>query len=94
MTKKELLTDPNSVFNKAADNETLFVPRGQDISAPEFVRGWAFKFLLNSLDFRSIGYRDISPMVLAVSPDVMRKFQGALADAAAMEAQPGRKIPD
>lgn len=41
MTKKEMIEDPNSCFNKAADNEPLFVLRAQDIFAPMFVKKWA-----------------------------------------------------
>lgn len=41
MRKKEAIRDPGSCLNKAADDEPIFVLRGQDVTAPPFVRAWA-----------------------------------------------------
>lgn len=39
-TKRQLIDDPESCLNKAADDEPLFLLRGQDIFAPTLVRAW------------------------------------------------------
>lgn len=39
-TKAEILADPNSAFNRAADDEPLFVLRAHDLAAPLAVRDW------------------------------------------------------
>ncbi len=39
-TKKQTLEDPNSCLNKAADDEEIFVLRGQDASAPRTIAWW------------------------------------------------------
>jgi hypothetical protein len=41
MTKKELLADPNSVWNKCADDEPIFCLRAQDQLAGPLVERWA-----------------------------------------------------
>ena len=41
MTKRELLDNPNSCLNKAADDEPVFLLRAQDIWAPEAIKYWA-----------------------------------------------------
>lgn len=41
MRKSLELTHPNSCFNKARDDEMLFVLLGRDRAAPEAVRAWA-----------------------------------------------------
>lgn len=41
MTKQELIDDPNSCWNKAADDEPLFVLRAKDLLAPKAVKRWA-----------------------------------------------------
>jgi|WetSurMetagenome_2_1015567.scaffolds.fasta_scaffold554443_3 hypothetical protein len=40
MTKKELIENPNSPLNKAADDEPLFVLRSQDVCGPLTVIDW------------------------------------------------------
>lgn len=40
-TKKEVVSDPNSCLNKAADDEPIFVLRGNDPVAAMVVRNWA-----------------------------------------------------
>ena len=40
MTKSEELEDPNSTWNKAGENEPLFILRGQDVTAPKVVLEW------------------------------------------------------
>lgn len=40
MTKAEEASDPNSTWNKAADNEPLFILRGKDITAAVVVLEW------------------------------------------------------
>lgn len=41
MTKQELIDDPNSCWNKAADDEPLFVLRAKDPIAAQTVLAWA-----------------------------------------------------
>jgi hypothetical protein len=41
VTKKELLADPDSPWNKAADDEILFILRAQDQLAGPLVERWA-----------------------------------------------------
>ena len=41
MIKKNEISDPNSCFNKAADDEPLFVLRANDPLAPAAVAAWA-----------------------------------------------------
>jgi hypothetical protein len=40
MTKREMLDDPNSCLNKAADDEPIFVLRAKDLIAPAVVGYW------------------------------------------------------
>ena len=40
-TKSEVLADPNSCLNKAADDEPIFVLRAQDVTAAKTIRDWA-----------------------------------------------------
>lgn len=40
-TKRQMLDDPNSCLNKAADNEPIFVLRAKDILAAGLIYGWA-----------------------------------------------------
>jgi hypothetical protein len=40
MTRRENLADPNSCFNKAADDELIFVLREKDPDAPGTIRDW------------------------------------------------------
>lgn len=42
-TKREELADPNSCFNKAGDDEPVFVLRAKDRVAPAVVRDWAHR---------------------------------------------------
>ncbi len=41
MIRRNELADPRSCINKAADDEPVFVLRGQDALAPILVRLWA-----------------------------------------------------
>ena len=41
MLKKDELTDPNSCFSKAKENERMFVLLARDIAAPDTIRYWA-----------------------------------------------------
>lgn len=41
MTKAELLADPESCWNKAEDDEPVFVVLGRDPAAGDTVRYWA-----------------------------------------------------
>lgn len=45
MLKSEELSDPNSCFNKANDNELIFVLLGRDPAAAKTVRGWCVERL-------------------------------------------------
>jgi hypothetical protein len=38
-----MLEDPSSCWNKAGDDEPLFVFRATDLSAPELIRQWAWQ---------------------------------------------------
>ena len=40
MTKRELLADPNSCLNRAADDEPVFVLLGRDPAAPFAISAW------------------------------------------------------
>lgn len=40
-TKREVIQDPNSCFNQAADDEPIFVLRAKDVLAAGAVRWWA-----------------------------------------------------
>lgn len=40
MTKRELLADPNSCWNRAADDEPVFVLLGRDVAAPVAISAW------------------------------------------------------
>lgn len=40
MLKREEKANPESCWNKAADNELVFVIRAHDITAPDVVRYW------------------------------------------------------
>lgn len=41
MNKSEVLKDPNSCLNRAADDEPIFVLRGKDAIAAATIRHWA-----------------------------------------------------
>ncbi len=41
MTKKEMLDDPDSVWNRTAADEPVFPLVARDITAPEAVSDWA-----------------------------------------------------
>ena len=86
MTKKELREDPSSCWNKAADDEPLFILRAQDMIAPTLVRDWANKLtqLMVHVPVPPGGTRK----------DVSAKTKGAFDTANAMEAWPNRKYPD
>lgn len=45
MTKKELLSDPNSCLNRARDDEPLFVLRANDELAPVLIMEWVSRYL-------------------------------------------------
>ena len=45
MLKSEELADPNSCFNRARDDEMIFVLLERDIAAPEAIRYWVTKRL-------------------------------------------------
>ena len=40
MRKSEELSNQNSCFNRAKDNELIFVLLGRDIAAPAAIRAW------------------------------------------------------
>lgn len=40
MTKAEAIADPNSCWNKAKDDEHVFVLVGRDEAAPETIQAW------------------------------------------------------
>lgn len=41
MTKQQNIDDPNSCFNKARDDEIVFVLLERDIATPAAIRAWA-----------------------------------------------------
>lgn len=41
MLKKEELENPESCWNKAKDDERVFVLLGRDVASPEAIRAWA-----------------------------------------------------
>lgn len=77
--KKQELID--GCFAKAADDEPIFVLRGQDKLAPELVREWARRFATHHLYMQQGTYWN-------------KKYREAMALADAMEAWPNRKMPD
>lgn len=40
MRKRDEISDPNSCFNRAKDDEIVFVVLGRDEAAPATIRGW------------------------------------------------------
>jgi hypothetical protein len=40
MTKRENISDPNSCFNKAGDDEEVFILLGRDVAAPFAIQAW------------------------------------------------------
>mgnify|MGYP001583639945 CR=1 FL=1 len=40
MTKREMLADPNSCLNRAADDEPVFVLLARDVAAPPAISSW------------------------------------------------------
>jgi len=68
-TKSENILNPDSCWNKAANDEPVFVLRSTDGAAPDLVRTWA------ALYKHRTGLR---------SPDQSRKYQDALNVADAM----------
>jgi hypothetical protein len=82
--KRELINDPNSTLNKAAEDEPLFLLRAQDIFAAGRVKDWADK-LFEVLDATDD---------LNVRAKQRQKYYEALALAKVMESWPTRKLPD
>lgn len=81
MLKSEEISNPNSCLSKAADNEPVFVLRGQDIFAPGLVRAWAELFKAANMTDRA-------------NARAREKYLEALFLADAMEQWPSRKMPD
>lgn len=48
-TKAELIADPNSCWNQAADDAPVFVMIPTDSTAPETIRSWAGRLVRTSL---------------------------------------------
>jgi len=46
ITKAQVIADPHSCLNKAADDEPIFVLRAQDLLAPELIANWARDYML------------------------------------------------
>lgn len=77
-TKSEILSDPNSCLNKAADDEPLFILRAQDVLAPIAVQYWA-KLVTQSCQ---------------PNLDVVEKVSDACLVATSMQTYRQRKLPD
>lgn len=43
MTKREELENPDSAWNRTADDEPVFVVCGRDVLAPATIRDWVFR---------------------------------------------------
>lgn len=69
-------------WDKAAEDEPLFVLRGQDMLAPALVREWARQFAVHAAaqDIDAAGW--------------LPKFLEAMQVAHQMEQWPGRRLPD
>lgn len=78
--KKQELID--GCFAKAADDEPLFVLRGQDKLAPGIVRFWAMQYRQQHLLNETAGIAWVE------------KYGEAMRLADAMEQWPTRKMPD
>lgn len=50
MTKLEMISDPNSCLNKAADDEIVFTLRSKDPEAAETIRDWARRRVAHCYD--------------------------------------------
>jgi hypothetical protein len=90
-TRRAERYNPNSCFNKAADDEPLFVLRAQDVLAPGLVRLWCAMVIRAHME---TGNPDAAP---ADKPLPTEKLSEALKLALRMEAWQAEhtpKIPD
>lgn len=55
MLKREELANPNSCINKAADDEPVFVLRGNDPVAASIVRQWVNEYVSRKQDMNTDG---------------------------------------
>lgn len=58
MTKQKVLTDPSSCLNKAADDEPLFVIRGNDPCAGATVRDWVRRYVMRKGGHHAMSTRE------------------------------------
>ena len=72
-TKAELLADPNSPWNKAADDETLFILRGVDALAPHAIRKYAKYAQRHGLAFDD--YKELMALAKRIERDPNVRLQ-------------------
>lgn len=66
-TKTENILDPNSCWNKAENDEPIFVIRANDPAAPDQIIIWANRYMLDKG-----GYRQMTPEQIAKYNEAMR----------------------
>lgn len=49
MLKRDEIADPNSAWNRAADDEPLFIVRGTDPLAPKLIEDWSARSVIDAL---------------------------------------------
>ena len=92
--KREELSNPFGCLGKAADDEPIFVLRGQDLLAPTLVRQWARHYaMLNSVP-RNIGTEHKPEIRLEIPEHVRAKHDEAMKLAKQMDEWHIRKLPD
>lgn len=80
-TKVQNLLNPNSCWNKAADNESVFILRAHDPLAAELVATWAHRYKLAKGDW------------LRMTVEQRQKFNDALQVSADMQQWLEEDIP-
>jgi hypothetical protein len=75
MTKQENIDNPNSCWNKAADDEPIFILKASDQLAPALVEEWANRYA-------QLKTQNVNSM----TPEQARKYEEALQVAMSMEA--------
>lgn len=80
-TKDENVLNPNSCWNKAANNEPVFVLRAHDPLAAELVTLWAHRYKLSKGDWQRM------------TPEQQQKFADALTVAREMQQWQDEDIP-
>lgn len=89
MIKQDIINNPNSCLNKAADDEPLFILRSTDELSPKCVRDWACRLLVKADETQKTD--------AALAQKQREKAARAFEDAGQIEAyqaRHGKKVPD